>query len=52
MSGCKINHFDIINLRPLIHSKLSYLARHSDANPRIDAHPSNHNDIVRLCCVK
>jgi hypothetical protein len=32
MSGCKINHFDVISLHPLIHSKLSYQRKlHMDA---------------------
>lgn len=41
MVGYKINHFDTINMHPLIHSKLSYLARQGGAGLRMDAQPSN-----------
>jgi hypothetical protein len=41
MAGCKISHFDAINLHPPIRSKLSYLAGQSGASLRMDAQPSN-----------
>jgi hypothetical protein len=42
MVRCKISHFDVINLHPFIHSKLSYLADQVGANLRMDTQPSNH----------
>lgn len=41
MSGCKINHFDVINLHPLIRSKLSYLASQGGASLHMYAQLSN-----------
>jgi hypothetical protein len=41
MDGCKISHFNVINLHPLIRSKLSYVADQGSTSLRMDAHPSN-----------
>jgi hypothetical protein len=49
MSGCKISHFDVINLHPLIRSKLSYLAGQDGASLCMDAQPSNQTDIEAGC---
>jgi hypothetical protein len=44
MGGCKIRHFDAINLHPPIRIKLSYLAGQGSASLRMDAQPSNQAD--------
>lgn len=55
MSGCKISHFNVINLHPPIRLKLSclklsYLADQDGGSLRIDAQPSNQADISFTIC--
>jgi hypothetical protein len=49
MSGCKISHFDAINLHPLIRSKLLYLAGQGSSKLHMDAQASNQ--MVNECNV-
>lgn len=55
MIGCKISHFNVINLHPPIRLKLSclklsYLADQDGGSLRIDAQPSNQADISFTIC--
>jgi hypothetical protein len=44
MGGCKIRHFDAINMHPPICLKLSYMDGQGGASLRMDAQPSNQAD--------
>jgi hypothetical protein len=52
MGGCKISHFNTINMHPPIRSKLSYLAGQDGATLHMDVHPSKQTESVSICIHK